>query len=223
LEVVTPTKWGWAWAAPPDRYPTVWAGDNLPRNLAAILERRMLDASRAGLEGLPLESAFPASAKDVGLFLAGQTDDARLAEWLWGLMLIDLGTARWDDLARSPAAALLQPISRAYALLKLLFLPSYQALKSARGNTIRLEPSIINHLSAERLPEACQVAARRLRASGYMPLPGPTSGGRMRSTDYDLPHLAVTRLAAALLIPISHPERLQTLVLRPATAPEGAL
>lgn len=218
LEVVSPAKWGWTWAEPQDRYATVWAGDDLPRNLQAVLERRLMDAARFGLEGLPLESHFSASAEDITAFLAGQVDDGRLAEWLWGLMLIDLGDASREDLAPMQPAPAAQPIPRAYALLKLLFLPNYHALKAEGGKPIKPEPSILAHLRAGRLNAACETAARRLRASGHVPMPGPMSGRGVRPMDYVLPGPMMARLAAALLIPVSQPERLAALVLRPAEA-----
>lgn len=218
LEVVKRTKWGWNWAEPQDRYATVWSAASLPRNLQAVLERRLLDAMRFGLEGLPLESHFSADADDVTAFLAGQVDDERLAEWLWGLMLIDLRNASWEDLTPTRPDSAAQPVPRVYALLKLLFLPEYHALKTQGGKPIKPEPSILTHLRAGRLNAACETAARRLRASGYLPMPSPMSGRGARPMDYALPGPRLARLAAALLIPVSGPERLAALVLRAAEA-----
>lgn len=218
LEVVKRTKWGWNWAEPQDRYATVWSAASLPRNLQAVLERRLLDAMRFGLEGLPLESHFSADADDVTAFLAGQVDDERLAEWLWGLMLIDLRNARWEDLTPTRPDSAAQPVPRAYALLKLLFLPEYHALKTEGGKPIKPEPSILTHLRAGRLNAACETAAQRLRASGYLPMPGPMSGRGARPMDYTLPGPMLARLAAALLIPVSQPARLAALALRTAEA-----
>ena len=218
LEVVSQARWGWTWAEPKDRYATVWAGDDLPRNLQAVLERRLMDAERAGLEGLPLESHFSASADDITAFLSEQVDDERLTEWLWGLMLIDLGKAARRDLRPAQAVVATQPVPRAYALLKLLFLPSYHALKTAGGEPIKPEVSILSYLRAGRLNDACQAAARRLWASGYVPMPGPMSGRSLRPADYTLPRRMQARLAAALLIPVSSPERLVRLVLRTSEA-----
>ncbi len=218
VEVAARNKWGWEWAKPEERYSTVWAGDDLVRNLEAVLERRLMDAVRFGLEGLPLESHFSASAEDITAFIAGQVDDERLAEWLWGLMLIDLSKAGWEDLAPTRPAPAAQPVPRAYALLKLLFLPEYHALKTEGGKPIKPEPSILTHLRAGRLNAACETAARRLRASGHTPMPGPMSGRGLRPMGYALPAPMRARLAAALLIPVSQPERLAALVLRAAEA-----
>lgn len=215
LEAISREKWGWVWAPPAERYAAVWSATSLPRNLQAVLERRMVDATRAGLDDLPLEAAFTSGAEDVAAFLAGHTDDARLEAWLWGLMLIDLSLARPADLAPATAGELPVPLPRAYAVLKLLFLPRYSALEGADGRPMRPEPSILSYLRAERLAGACEVAVRRLRASGYVCLPGPVSGGGVREADYSLPASALKRLTAALLIPLSNPGRLQALVLRP--------
>lgn len=221
LEVVTRTKWSWGWAEPQDRYAAVWSATSLSRNLQAVLERRMVDATRAGLDDLPLESRFPVRAEDIAAFLAHQTDDTRLEEWLWGLMLVDLARASPKDLAPVAVNELPPPLPRAYALLKLLFLPPYSALPAENDRPMRPEPAILSHLRAQRLAEACRLAARRLRASGYVSLPGPISGGRARVPDYSMPKPMLDRLAAALLIPVSKPERLQALVLRPSADPKG--
>ena len=67
----------------------VWAGDDISCNLGAVLIRRLLDAEKAGETPLPLGSRFPAAAADLAEFLAGRTDDEKLADLLWGLMLVD--------------------------------------------------------------------------------------------------------------------------------------
>lgn len=216
LELVKRTQSGWAWAEPDDHYATVWAGDDLLRNLQAVLERRLIDAARFGLERLPLESHFTVGAGDITAFLAGHLDDGRLSEWLWGLMLIDLGGATRADLALTQPIPSAQPIPRAYALLKLLFLPEEHALKTEGGKPIKPELSILTHLRAGRLSAACEVAARRLRASGHVPMPGPMSGRGARPMDYAMPAPMLARLPAALLIPVAQPKRLAALVLRPA-------
>lgn len=222
LEAVSPTRWGWTWAEPQDRYATVWGGTDLPRNLQAVLERRLMDATRLGLKGLPLESRFSADVDDITAFLAGQVDDDRLTEWLWGLMLIDVQNASWEDLTLTRSAPTTQPIPRAYVLLKLLFLPEDHALRTEGDKPVKPEPSTLTHLRAGRLNAACETAAQRLRASGYVPMPGPMSGRGLRPMDYALPGPMLARMAAALLIPVSQPERLAALVLRAAEA-EGEL
>ena len=81
-----------------------------------------MDAGRAGLQDLPLDSRVKVSLVDVSKFLDGDSDDRRIEDFLWGLLLID-GEQDW----REPIRLLTAPprhslrIPYAYALLKLLF------------------------------------------------------------------------------------------------------
>jgi CRISPR-associated protein Csx17 len=206
----------WTWAE--KNRAVVWSGADLCRNLAAILTRRVMDAGRAGLDALPLDSRSSASLNDVATFLAGETDDYRLEELLWGLLLID-STKDWrehlEQLTKPPRRPLLLP--NTYALLKLLFLPrkiSWPA--GTEGVAVKPEPEILGRLRADDVNGACAIAACRLRASGLVPMPGPTSGGMRREINFS-PHVDAARLAAALLMPISETMRLERLVLRPQT------
>jgi len=222
LEGVTRKPWGLVWAEPQDRYSIVWSATSLPRNLQAVLERRLLDASRLGVERMPVESWFPAPASDIAAFLAGDLDDGRIEAWLWGLMLIDFQQTTPAHLRTAPAHGMAQPLPRAYALLKLVFLPHYSALQSADGRPLRAEPAILGHLRAHRLDDACTLAVRRLRATGYVVAPGPASGGPSRAPDYTVSSTTRDRLAGALLIPLANPARIQALVLRQSALPNGA-
>jgi len=82
-----------------------------------------------------------------------------------------------------------------YALLKHLFDPSID---------VKAEPSILSLLSAGRIPEACDIAIRRMRASGYKPI--------LAAYGLDCDGI---RLAASLLIPIHSISRLSARVLSP--------
>lgn len=192
----------------------VWSSANLCRNLAAVLERRMMDANRLGASGLPLAASYDAPLSDVVVFLGGRTDDRRIEELLRGAMLIR-PQAHWPTPRAAPEAAL--PIPRAYALLKLLFLPEHLAMRSqgGAGSPVRPEPGILARLRAADIQGAAAIAARRLRVSGFVPMPGPGPGGRQRLADFPK-DLSPRRLAAALLIPIQNVQALQRLVLRPS-------
>ena len=112
------------------------------------------------------------------------------------------------------------PLPRAYALLKLLFVPQPLRVNGLLV-TIKAEPSIVTLLTAGHLGEACRIAMRRLRASGLSPLPHPRSGGVVRDADWqELENLGNDgeRLAATLLLPLSYAsiDRLRELVLREA-------
>jgi CRISPR-associated protein Csx17 len=198
----------------------VWSGAPLVTNLANVLQRRIMGGARAGCERLPLGSRVTAPLDTVATFIAGEIDDERIEKLLWGLMLVsDTG----DRILRTQEAYEIA-IPRAYALLKLLFLPRRLVIeRSADGKlfgrmlrnnesggiAIGREPSIPQLLRAGRLGEACMIAMRRLRASGLDPMPTPIRGRRVRDADWlELDHLSRAgidplRLAAALLIPLA--------------------
>ncbi|GIK15616.1 MAG: hypothetical protein BroJett003_05800 [Planctomycetota bacterium] len=201
----------------------VWNAADLATNLANVLQRRMMDGERAGCQRLPLDSPFSVPLDVIAAFIAGELDDARIEELIWGLMLID--TPRGDlapagmNQSRDGQRADPNPLPREYALLKLLFLPRplvaersgdkvycRLARNGESGIVIRPEPRILPLLRAGRIGEACRIAAQRLRVSGLPPMPGPLLTGVMRDgawAERIIEPRRAQRLAAALLIPIS--------------------
>lgn len=214
LEPVAQRDSRWTWAE--QSQAVVWSGADLCRNLSAVLTRRAMDAGRAGLTQLPLAGRFPASLTDVSQFLSGTIQDRWLEELLWGLLLVNTTTDRQAmaaHLTPPPAQPLLLP--SAYALLKLLFLPDKLSWPvGTEGVIVKPEPEILGRLRAQDIHGACQIAARRLWASGVVPMPGPTSGGSWRHVHFSA-HVHAERLAAALLIPIRDTTPLAQRVLRP--------
>jgi CRISPR-associated protein Csx17 len=176
----------------------IWSAAALEENLAAVLQRRSIDARSQSLSHPPLASSRFASLKAVDAFLKRETNDEKIEDLLRGLILIDWTNAEPFE-SKSETRAVPPTLSRAYALLKLLFLPEgkFQPKPDAETIIIKHEPSIILLLRAGRVSDALDVAARRLRASGVMPL----------TTDFYLQEEDGVRLAAALLIPIDEPSR----------------
>jgi CRISPR-associated protein Csx17 len=206
----------WTWAE--QSRAVVWSSADLYRNLIAVLTRRVMDAGRAGLDHLPLGGRFTASLTDVSQFLNGAIHDRWLEELLWGLLLIDASTDWYNlkvQLTKPQDHPLLLP--RAYGLLKLLFLPNKLSWPAGtEGIIVKPEPEILGRLRARDADGACQIAARRLRVSGIVPMPGSTSGGPWLDGNLCF-HIHAERLAAALLIPIREMTKLAQLVLRPPT------
>ncbi len=201
----------------------VWNSANLSTNLANVLQRRLMDGQRAGCHQLPLASPFHLSLEAVAAFLAGEIDEERAENLLWGLMLIN-PRKKGDRMVKHFAQiADASTLPRDYALLKLLFLPQplvperlgdHVRWRLARTNdndqadrlAIRSEPRIIPLLRAGRVGEACRIAAQRLRISGLPPMPGPQPSGAKRDStweDRQIEHGHGQRLAAALLFPVS--------------------
>jgi CRISPR-associated protein Csx17 len=211
----------------------VWNSAQLSTNLARALQRRIMDGERAGCARLPLASRFRAPLQTVFAFLARELNDERIEQLIWGLMMIDSRGARAVERQSSDDV----PVPRAYALLKLLFLPRPLIVEAGTdgvfltrllrhdesgGVVIRPEPVILHLLNGGRIGEACAIAMRRLRASGLTPMPTPIRGGRIRDADWrELNNVTEgginsLRIAAALLIPIddSSVSRLVRLVIR---------
>jgi CRISPR-associated protein Csx17 len=195
----------------------VWNSASLSANLAAVLRRRLMDGERNGCVALPLAAANFVSLDTVSRFLARELNEHRIEDLLWGLMLLPQTPGMLNRVANATNAP---PLPRAYALLKLLFLPQPIVVNGA-SVTIKPEPSIVSLLSAGHIGEACRIAMRRLRASGLSPLPHPRSGGLVRDTEWqETERLGIDgqRLASALLLPSSYAsiERLRELVVRQA-------
>jgi len=220
----------------------VWNAADLPTNLANVLQRRMMDAGRAGCERLPLASRFTTPLDTIATFLAGDLDDRRVEQLTWGLTLVDPRCP--DDQTstpyRSSTGTPTPPLPREYALLKLLFLPQPLAVQRQGeswrwqyagpddpGIAIRPEPRILPLVRAGRIGEACRIAAQRLRISGLPTMPGPLPTGVMRDDNWrerTTDTRTSQRLAAALLIPVSSSSvnRLVHLVCREPTAAAAA-
>jgi CRISPR-associated protein Csx17 len=197
----------------------VWNATNLATNLSHVFERRLMDAARSGCEHLPLASPFTVSLDTVAAFIIGETNDERIEELIWGLMLLA------DDGRVAPHVYEFQDLAvpTAYALLKLLFLPRPLVIERGRdgkrmarlvrnneagGIVIGHDPAIPTLLRAGRLGEACVIAMRRLRAARLDPMPAPIRGRGLRDGIWmELDRMGragldPVRLAAALLIPI---------------------
>jgi CRISPR-associated protein Csx17 len=220
LEPFTIEKKRVAWAE--KERAVVWNAADLHTNLASVLARRLMDGARreddaapGGEPAHPLESIYAASLEAVAAFLTpGALDEERIADLLWGLILIE--TSRAPRLARAERKRS-APLPRAYALLKLLALPF--ALAGEEGDVdLAVEPALLASLRAGRVGDACAIAARRLRAKGFLAMPHRRAGrGEEAWAELQRAEADGRRLAAALLIPISYPSALALSdhVLRP--------
>ncbi len=172
----------------------VWSSCDFAHNLAAVLERRMMEAERAGVEQLPLDAKRWVTPDDIVAFLGGAVDEQRLEDLLWGTLLIDWGKIRPSQPTVKGESLLALP--RIYILLKLLFLQGSQSLPTASGQPIWPDATILATLRAAHVNRAAELAIRRLRATGYTPL---------ASNEAWSSAIQPARLAAALLIPLALP------------------
>jgi CRISPR-associated protein Csx17 len=219
----------WAWGERGGH--VVWSGGDLARNLGAVLIRRLMDAEKHGEPVPPLGSLFPVPLVDIAAFLNGAVDDTKLEDLLWGLSLVECDTG--SEPHRADTA-----LPRAYALLKLTLLPGKlewfprpndapglrlnrpRANELVPGVAVKPEPAILAKLRAGDVQGACDVAARRLRSSGFSPIGGFLADGSLRVIDWSSTTVSPERLLAALLLPIpeSTVNQLADLVLRRPSA-----
>ncbi|MCX6864801.1 MAG: type I-U CRISPR-associated protein Csx17 [Verrucomicrobia bacterium] len=195
-------QYGWS----ENSHSAVWSGADLATNLSAVLYRRVMDADKTGDPASALTSSHRATLADLGEFLAGNLDDVRIVELLWGLSLCETWKYR-----RAPSSSANHPqgnamiLPVAYCLLKLLFhTPLVQ--QADEGDSLRPNLGILGLLRADRVTDACQRAVRLLRGQSLMPKPFPMHGFPSRDDEWlecVCSTVASRTLAAALLIPIS--------------------
>jgi CRISPR-associated protein Csx17 len=113
-------------------------------------------------------------------------------------------------------------LPRVYHLLKLCFAGGRLPRRPVEGRMV--EPTgeepfpaccldVLSLVEAGRVPEAAQIAARRLRAKGY-----PTLLRDPDSQALELDRTQARRLAGMLLIPVWHPGVLAALAIKPASS-----
>lgn len=171
----------------------VWGTGSIANNLASTLHRRSIEARSEGQSHPVISGSRVANLEDIEIYLNLETDDDRLQNLLLGLALIDWPTG----IIKMPVHrkhAVPPALPRAYALLKLLFLPDGKLpLPNGTEVVIRHEPSIIPLLRANRIQEALAIAYQRLQSSGLMPA----------TKDFYYSNSEGTRLASSLLIPLA--------------------
>ena len=170
----------------------VWTGRSLVRDTALVLERRLIEAQRHSFSNrenaeLPLRGWRAAPLAAVAAFLAGQTDDARIAALAVGLAWCRAG--RHDNPGTREEA-----LPFAYAALKPLFAP--EGVGPAEVNEKkRIDPlPLVRLIRAGRVGHAIRHAQIVAQGAG---LPAPfIKREPAASLDPD-------RLTAALLFPIA--------------------
>jgi CRISPR-associated protein Csx17 len=141
----------------------VMTGRDPLRDLVALVERRLLEASQRGRRTLPLVAAYGAGATldDLARFLGGEVDAERVVALGRALMALDwervrLPHARVDSHSDRP--------DEAWEALRLCVLPF-----ALHERNIATEPAMFRRLASGDAAGAVDLALRRLRASGLRP------------------------------------------------------
>ncbi len=209
LEPVQRKGRAWSWRKDEKTHDVVWHGREPLAGLAAVLERRLVDAQREGVVP-PLDGRVRARPSEIACLIEGEVDLERLGRLVEALALID-----WDrDVVLAPSGPRSSSVPPdAYAVLKLALLGRPLRVGNQEVN-VTPDLAIVALLRAGRVWEATVRAAARLRAAGL------TARGVAR-------HPGVTplrpepelgrRLLAALLVPVFEPP----LVSQVVELPEG--
>jgi CRISPR-associated protein Csx17 len=189
-----------SWTEKNSENDVVWHDGDLADTLNAILARRVLRVEQSGTEGWPDDSPRLACLDDITSFIERRTNDALLADLIWGLSLLDWQQVKplMPEFHDAPDAV----PSSFYALLRLCFRRS-----TGKDDAVPLVPAILQRAMNGDGKAASELSARRLHASGKAPLVKdlPVSGDIARRT------------AAAILFPISHRDfrLLENMILKP--------
>ena len=170
-----------------DTRKTIPVGRSLTRLLASVIEHRCLERTRQELDRLPLSALRFATLNDIRLFLEARLDERKTLSLLLGLSLLN-PSGFSSPLSRPPNGSPALP--RDYVLLKTHFLPG---TFSWNGEEVDMasETGLVPLLRANRVPDACRLAERRLRISGVGTLSYFGEDG-----------IDGVRLLASLLIPV---------------------
>ncbi len=173
----------------------LWNGSSLPERMVSALTRRILEMERTNTGRLPLRAMLKVASRQVSPFIYGLLDDDALEELLFGFTLVDWKTSLR---AEAPAEEFRRPLSRSWALLKLMMTPAVSDATAGREGTV------LRLAAAGRVSEACDLAASRLSHVAELPVLHVAW-----ECDCD-----PERLAAALLFPVWDTDTLKSLVLR---------
>lgn len=180
----------------------VWTGRDLVRDTALVLERRLIEAQRRSFTNLeraelPLRGWRAAPLATIAAFLAGRTDDGRIAALAAGLAWARAHTGTSSGAEREDT------LPFAYVALKPLFAPD--GVRSESGEKHLLDPlPLVRLIRAGRVADAVTRAQRIAKGAGLL-----TSFARFEATSA----LDPDRLAAALLVPIA-PKAHERLIAR---------
>lgn len=171
----------------------VWGHGALERNLAAVLDRRLLYAARNDLAGGPFSGQAAADLSSVLAFLHEKTDDAKIAALAKGLAWAS-PPYLIKNMANQRA-----PMPLAYALMKPFFVPDCDLGKIGTVPTdmkLRMPSGLVRRLNADDVGAAVALACRAARAAG-LPVtfqPATSHGVGLKGP----------RLLASLMIPIQY-------------------
>lgn len=178
-----------------DTWVTSWIGNDLPNKMANLIYRRLIKATQYGLKRIPLDSVFGATMQDISMFIDGNLDENKIENLILGLSMINwenqqrihkIYTGYEGNLKKSD-----YPVNIKYAILKSAMMPDKNDAETV------IESRIIPLLKSNRIRDAANIAQRRLLVNQNIYSNISVADGNCG-----------TRLAGALLVPLSKHENL---------------
>ncbi len=164
----------------------VWSEGDLISALNRIMSRRVMRMAQSGCRSYPDHAWINADLGDIADFIEGRIDTGRIADLLWGLILLDWPSVPKNAIMRRSFSGSVFP-GASYSLLKLCF---------AGQNVRNLEIPIVQEIHRRAVLgdsfTAMRLAERRLRGSGLS----------TASESSKISAKLMERTAAALLFPI---------------------
>jgi len=181
----------------------VWSNGSPVNAMIAVLSRRIIMAVQSGATSYSDRAMINTDIGDITDFLEGRINVQRMADLLWGLILIDWPSVTGSPLIKRNRVDSVFP-GACYGVLKLCY-PGGRV----RNIDIPLVPEIHMKASAGDSYDATQLAVRRLKSCGL----SITLGNIAMSSSL------LQRIAAALLFPIDEYEleKIANRVLKPVT------
>lgn len=182
--------------------------DDLPRNMAGVLQRRGIDATINSEDAIPIQAAIPAWTDDIAAFLEGALDSAKIGSLIPALSLVGAYGEEypWKNMPGGDGS----PLPEAYAIIKLLYPPE-------AGEGIPLDMSVLNLLKAGRADSAYEKASQVLYSHGRLPLRYSRRAGPAHTTTISA--TVQRHLLASLLFPLSAYDRKR--VMAQVVKPDG--
>lgn len=203
LEEVEVTKFvNWS----PGSTSAVWSKRPLTANLAAVFQRRQLEAFRNGHRGIPLDSPRHAVLSDVIHFLNEEIDDEKLHDMLWGLIGVEIP----GDCSQPRSDQVAVPLE--FGLPRLLVKErcfvakgEYWNLSDSAEANAKPDPAVFHALASgqsDAVGTCVDRATRRLKSFGLL-ANGYRNRQRSGASLAVVSALRPDRLLASMLFPLS--------------------
>jgi CRISPR-associated protein Csx17 len=208
-------RWEWADTVP---HEVVWSGRDVLKDMAAVLERRLVDSARQNLEPA-VDGWVRAHPSAVAALLEGEVDLEYLRWLCEALALVDWSKASGSYPLRDRTPRRPRGLPPSYAILKLAFLGRPLRVGEVEV-AVRPDQTTLGLLRAGDFWGATIRAARRLRGYGFVVRGIPRA--RAGAPTHPDPEFG-RRLLAALLVPVLEGPLVNRVLAEEEIAEEGGV